>query len=114
LVPVNVTDVLPTVEPLFGLTPVTVGTTTYVKASPGEGNDVPNGAVTVTSTVPTDPAGDVAVICESDITVNDSAETPPNDTADASVNPEPVIVTGVPPARGPAGGETDDTVGADR
>jgi hypothetical protein len=68
--------------------------------------------VTVTSTVPADSAGEVAVIWVPDTTVNVVAERSPNDTAVAPVNPVPVIVTEVPPATGPALGLTPVTVGA--
>jgi hypothetical protein len=58
--------------------------------------------VTVTSTVPV-PAGAVAVIWESSVTVNEVAEFEPNLTALAPVKFVPVIVTLVP--TGPLPGE---------
>jgi len=44
--------------------------------------DVPAEVVTVTSTVPADPGGDVAVIWVGESTVNDEAACEPNMTAD--------------------------------
>jgi len=73
--------------------------------------DVPPPVVTVTSTVPAAPAGAVAVIEVSELTVKPSAFAAPNFTAVAPEKPVPVIVTGVPPAVGPAVGEIDVTVG---
>ena len=72
---------------------------------------VPPGVVTVTSTVPADPAGTVAVSWESESTVKPAAGAGPNDTADAPVNPLPLTVTVVPPATGPDGGEMPLTAG---
>ena len=66
----------------------------------------PPGVVTVTSTVPADCAGTVAVIWVSDTTVKPDAGTEPNSTADAPVNPLPDIVRVAPPLSGPADGET--------
>jgi hypothetical protein len=68
--------------------------------------------VTVTSTVPAECAGDVAVIDESLLTVTPVAAVPPKFTAVAPVKPVPVIVTDVPPAAGPLLGVTLVTVGA--
>jgi hypothetical protein len=61
--------------------------------------------------VPADSSGVVAVICVSDTTVNWAAESNPNDTPVAPVKPDPVIVTDVPPATGPAVGLTPVTTG---
>jgi hypothetical protein len=71
------------------------------------------GVVTVTSTSPAEPAGDVAVIDVSETTVKDAAAVEPNETALAPMKPVPVIVTCVPPATGPALGLTPVTPGAD-
>ena len=70
---------------------------------------VPPGVVILISTVPA-PAGDVAVrlVAELNVTL---AGIVPNVTVDALVNPEPVIVTAVPPAAGPVAGEMLVTVG---
>jgi hypothetical protein len=72
---------------------------------------VPPAVVTVTSTVPAEPAGAVAVIDVALLTVNDVALVAPNLTAVVPVKLVPVIVTLVPPAVGPATGETLVTVG---
>jgi hypothetical protein len=66
----------------------------------------------VTSTVPTDPAGDVAVIDVSETTLNVVAGVLPKLTAVAPVKLVPVIVTTVPPAVGPLVGDRPVTVGA--
>jgi len=75
--------------------------------------DVPSGLLTVTSTaVPAVPAGGVAVIEVSELTVA-VAETPPNCTVLSVVKPVPVIVTvALLPAAGPDAGLTPVTVGA--
>jgi hypothetical protein len=82
-----------------------------VKWSDGEVADVPPGVVTVTSTVD-DPAGEVALICVDELTVNVLAEVVPNLTAVAPVRLVPVMVTPVAPVAGPVLGETFVTVGA--
>ena len=71
---------------------------------------VPSGVVTVTSTVPTVWKGDVAVIEESEVTVN-GAVVAPKSTAVAPVKPVPLMVTVVPPVAGPEVGLTPSTVG---
>jgi len=111
-VPVTVTRVPPARGPDAGLTLVTAGSATYVYSSAElPVADVPPPVVTVTLTVP-DPAGEVAVICESETTVNDCAAAEPKSTALASVNPEPLIPSVVPPASGPTGGLIPLTTGA--
>jgi hypothetical protein len=75
-----------------------------------EVEDVPPTVVTVTSTVPT-PAGAVAVIEVDELTVI-VAGVPPKLTAVAPPRSVPVIVTVVPPPRGPVFGEIDVTAGA--
>jgi hypothetical protein len=72
---------------------------------------VPPGVVTVTSTVPRVPAGEVAVIEVGLFTVNFAAALLANFTALAPANPVPVIVTDVPPVLGPEVGLTPVTVG---
>ncbi len=72
--------------------------------------DVPLGVVTVTSTVPALPAGDVTVI-EVAVSAVTVPATVPNSTAVASDRPVPVTVTVVPPAVGPEPGATAVTVG---
>ena len=73
--------------------------------------DVPFGVVTVTSTVPDDPAGDTAVKVVDEATLNDTAAIEPNLTAVAPLKPLPVTVTEVPPAIEPVFGLTEETVG---
>jgi hypothetical protein len=75
--------------------------------------EVPPGVVTVTSTVPASPAGEVAVMLVALTTVNEVAAVLPKLTAVAPVNPLPVMVTSAPPASGPAVGEIPVTVGAE-
>ena len=72
---------------------------------------VPLGVVTVTSTVPAELAGEVAVIIVALTTVTPVAAAPPNITAVAPVKLVPVMVTAVPPASGPLVGEMPVTVG---
>jgi len=74
--------------------------------------EVPFGVVMITSTVPL-PAGLVAVIWVSLLTVKLLAAAPPNETPVAPVKPEPLMVTLVPPAAGPLDGLMPDTVGPD-
>src|SRR5437879_7504555 len=64
------------------------------------------------STVAAACAGDVAVIWPSVSTLKEAALTVPNFTELAPVKCEPLIVTVVPPAAGPAVGFTDVTAGA--
>ena len=71
---------------------------------------MPPGVVTVTSTLPL-PAGEVAVIELSELTVKLVASLLPNTTAEALPRFVPVIVTEVPPASGPSLGDTPVTVG---
>jgi hypothetical protein len=67
--------------------------------------------VTVTVTAPALPAGVVAVICVPLTTTTFVAAVPPNVTVAPAAKFVPVIVTGVPPAVGPALGDTLDTLG---
>ena len=78
--------------------------------SAGTVAEVPLGVVTVTSTVPADPAGEVTVIdvAESAVTV---PATVPNLTDVAEARPWPVTVTVVPPLAGPEVGAMAVTVG---
>jgi len=73
---------------------------------------VPEAVVTRTSSVPTDPAGDTAVILVEDTTVKLVAATVPKSTLVAPLKPVPFTVTVVPPALGPEEGDTEVTVGA--
>jgi hypothetical protein len=73
---------------------------------------VPPGVVTVTSTVPALAAGDTAVIDVPDTTVMLLAGLLPNETVVTPLtNPVPVMVTVVPPTRGPALGLIELSVG---
>ena len=72
---------------------------------------VPLGVVTRISTVPV-PAGDVAERLVAELYVTLAAMVP-NVTVDVLVNPEPVIVTAVPPTADPLAGEILVTVGAE-
>ncbi len=110
-VPVIVTVVPPATGPAAGTTPVTVGTGSYVYSSAGEVALIPPGVVTVTSTVPAEPAGDVMVREVGEATSRPVPAVDPNFTTVAPVNPVPVTVTVVPPANGPAAGATLVIVG---
>ena len=72
--------------------------------------EVPPGVVTLTSTVAEVSAGEIAVICvfETDVTV---PAVVPKSTAVSPVKPDPLTVTDVPPATGPAPGPTPVTAG---
>jgi hypothetical protein len=83
-----------------------------VNSSGEDGKDVPYGVVTVTSTVPTVPAGAVAVICVAESTVKSLAGVAPNFTAVAPFRLVPVMMTAGSPASGPLVGLTAVTVGA--
>ena len=73
--------------------------------------EVPAGPVTVTLTTPA-PAGEVAVKEDPPgPTVTLVAWACPNCTVDPWVNPEPVMVTEVPPLAGPPDGEMEVTAG---
>ena len=70
-VPVTVTEVPPAVDPVLGLTPVTVGSGGAVKVNWSAGafaTEVPPGVVTVTSTVAAASAGEVMVIEVAELT----------------------------------------------
>src|SRR5579862_8717355 len=89
-----------------------VGSFVFVKVnlSPALVTLLPPGPETVTSTVPV-PVGDVAVIEVGEVIAATVALAVPNVTVSPVLNPVPVIVTLVPPAVGPVGGDTDVTVG---
>jgi len=109
-VPVIVTAVPPAVDPLFGLTPVTVGGVTYV--NPLARLPLrPLVLVTATGTAPGLPAGAVAVIVVLFTTVTPVACTLPNFTVAPAAKFVPMIVTAVPPAGVPLFGLTLVTVG---
>ena len=73
---------------------------------------VPPGVVTVTSTAPVEPTGDVAVICVAELTVKPVAFVEPNFTDEADKRFVPVITTDIPPAAAPLEGEMLVIVGA--
>jgi hypothetical protein len=78
---------------------------------PGPVAETPPGVVTVTLTVPADPAADVAVIEVAELTVKLFAAVVPNLTAVAPLRLVPVTVTDVPAASGPIVGLSAVTVG---
>src|SRR2546428_11654404 len=80
--------------------------TAYVNLSVPENALVPVGVAMVMSTVPAACGGLLAVICESELTVNTAGTAAPKLTLLAPVNPHPVITTTVPPAVGPEIGTT--------
>src|SRR5450631_4051328 len=103
-VPVIVTGVDPSVEPLFGLMLVTVGGAApleYVYA-PAAVNAWLSGFVTSTSTSAPAWAPVVAVIVVELATFTPVAATPPTFTVAPATKFVPVMVTGVPPRAGPA------------
>jgi hypothetical protein len=72
---------------------------------------VPPAVVTVISVAPTEPAGEVAVICVSELTVKLVAMVEPNFRVVAPVKSVPVITTEVPPAARPLVGDIAVIVG---
>jgi hypothetical protein len=103
--PVIFTIVPPANEPWSGESPVTAGCAAQVKVASAFAALVPPGATMLMAALPL-PAGDLAVIVVAPPTVNEAAGVVPNSTAVAPVNAVPVMVTLVPPAIGPALGET--------
>jgi hypothetical protein len=100
----------PAVDPLFGLTPVTVGA--GAKVNPLARLPLsPLLLVTVTVTAPALPAGVVAVIDVLLTTTTFVAAAEPNVTVAPVAKLVPVIVTDVPPANAPPFGDTLVTVG---
>jgi hypothetical protein len=86
-----------------------------VKRSPAEVADVPAAVVTVTSTVPADPAGLVTTICEP-LSLTMVVPVVPKYTVAVLAVPRfvPVIVTVVPPAVLPEAGLIEETLGVDQ
>jgi hypothetical protein len=109
-VPVIVTAVPPRLEPLFGLTPVTVGGARYVNP-PARLPASPFVLVTVTVTAPAASAGVVAVIVVLLTTTTFVADALPKVTVAPEAKFVPVIVTDVPPTTAPLLGLTPVTVG---
>ena len=83
-----------------------------MKLSAADVADVPPAVVTVISTAPAPPAGEVAVIWVAELTVKAVAAVAPNLTAVAPLRLVPVMITVVPPPVGPALGAIDVTEGA--
>ena len=110
LVPATVTDVPPTLGPLFGVTEETVGAATYVK-QPEQLPLCASGLVAITFTDPAACAVVVPVIVVALIVETVSAE-PPKVIVAPVWNPLPVTVTAAPPIAGPLAGATELTVGA--
>ena len=78
---------------------------------------VPPGVVTVTSTLPAEPAGEVATQVVDDEQVTAVAGFPAKLTeveTDPVTNPVPVMVTDVPPLRGPWEGVMAEMTGTGR
>ena len=97
--PVTVTLVPPSTEPVAGATPSTTGV--YLKWSLLVIALVPARLETVTSTMPPMLGGDTTVMLVADTTVNVLALAEPNFTPVTPVSSVPVIVTDVPPVLGP-------------
>ena len=86
----------------------------YVNWSAEDVGDVKPPSVTVTSTIPALPAGEVAVHCVEDVQLTPVAATVPKETLAAPGVVEklvPEMVTAVPPPDGPDDGLTPVTVG---
>ena len=113
-VPVMVTTVAPVLGPALGASLVTfgIGGVVYVYFVAALAAEMPPGVVTRTSTIPTAPAGAVAVTLLLLTTVNPAAGRVPKVTPVAPANPEPVTVTTVPPKLGPDLGDNDEIEGA--
>ena len=98
--PVMVTLVPPVTGPFVGLMLLMLGAVVYVNSSFAFTVEVPLAVVTVISTVPV-PAGAITVMLVSLFTLKLVAAVEPNLTLVVPVKPVPVMVTLVPPARGP-------------
>jgi hypothetical protein len=107
-VPVRVTLLPPAIGPVVGLRLVRVGVATYMNVAPLL---MAAALLTVTELAPTDPLGEMAVTELSEFTVKDAAGLGPKKTAVALVNPVPLMVTDVPPVRGPELGVMELTTG---
>jgi hypothetical protein len=110
--PVSVTEVPPAIEPLDGLTLVTVGGGSYVYTSELFVALVPCDVVTVTFTVLI-PEGAVAVMLVAESTATLVAALLPNMTIAPGAKFVPLIVTIVPPAATPCEGLMPVTVTGD-
>ena len=105
------TVVPPANGPTAGVTLVTSGTAKYVNWSAAKVAEVPPRSFTVTSTGPAAFGGLVAVICVDETRVTLVAAVPPKSTIGCPRKPVPVMVTDVPPAKGPAVATRAVTVG---
>jgi hypothetical protein len=87
------------VLPVLTDSPATLGALAAVKVNSSAEPlaELPVGPTTTTSTTPADPAGAVAEIDVSEMTVK-SASTPPKRTSPAPRKPVPLMLTTVPPA----------------
>jgi hypothetical protein len=79
--PVMATEVPPVVYPLVGVTMVTIGALSKINLSAGLVALVPDGATTVTSTVPAVSDGELTVIRVAEVIVKVPAAVVPNHTA---------------------------------
>ena len=114
LVPVIVTTVPPTVEPVAGLSWEMVGvlSATKVNRVASEVAETPVRFCTRTLTSPGSEAGATARISPWVMIVTLAASTSPKKTCEPSTKSVPVMVTGVPPVAGPVVSEIEETVGA--
>jgi hypothetical protein len=108
--PEMLTDVPPPLAPVFGATAVTVGAATYVKQLEHVELWL-SGFVTVALTAPAACAVVVPVMLVP-VTPETVTGEPPSEAVAPLWNPEPVMVTDVPPAAGPLVGASELTVGA--
>jgi len=110
--PVTVTVVPPAGAPADGvMLSTTGGGLTNLKLLAGVAAVVPSGVVTVTTTVPAACGGDTAWIWVADLTTYDLAVVVPKLTCCTVLNPDPVIVTEVPPDVGPLVRDTEVIAG---
>jgi hypothetical protein len=104
-VPVTVTTVPPAIGPELGLMAVTVGPEVYVNWSAALVGEVLALTAAIRSTEPALPTGLVAVQLVADVHVTAVPATVPKSIMvepEVVENPDPVMVTTVPPASGPA------------
>src|SRR5438105_2063962 len=105
------TRVPPGVGPLCGAMLDTEGRLSYVKMSRPLTRLVPEGVVTVTSTAPALPAGEVMSRPVGVMLANDVPRLAPKCTAVAPLRLEPLTCTRVPPAVSPVEGDRTPTTG---
>ena len=112
-VPVMVTTVPPTNGPAPGEIPLMNGPLTKVNLSAAETAEVPPAVAAVTSTVPASSDGEVAAhkVVDEQLTLV-PAVPPKLAEVPLTTKPVPVMVTTVPPPRGPAMGEIPVMTGA--